>query len=274
VPEFLRRVRDTPAVTFDPGGNPRFGFDASIGVEDAETVLTDVYGMLADEAARRPAALILDEFQAITRLGASLPDLFKALADTFPGVSLVVAGSQRHLMEELVLHQHAPLFGMAQPLALGPIPDDEMVAHLRRRSNDGGKPLDDSTARYLLTRSGPIPNDIQHLAYDAFAAAGETIDRLAVDEGMRRAVEHGSALYAEDLGRCSPGQARLLSALALDPPDQPYSAAFARAVGLASASSVRKALQPLLVDEEVVDRGGRLMVNDPFFAAWLRADAI
>ncbi|MGH9059091.1 MAG: hypothetical protein ACRDZY_06190, partial [Acidimicrobiales bacterium] len=44
VPEFLRRVRVTPAVTFDPAGRPRFGFDADIQAPDAEAVLADVYG--------------------------------------------------------------------------------------------------------------------------------------------------------------------------------------------------------------------------------------
>lgn len=43
-------------------------------------------------------------------------------------------------------------------------------------------------------------------------------------------------------------------------------------MGLASGSSVRKALQPLLANEDVVERHGALKVADPFFAAWLRAD--
>jgi hypothetical protein len=272
VPEFLRRIRLTPIVTFEPSGLPRFGFDAGLAQRDAELVLADVYGLLAEEAARRPAALVLDEFQAVTRHGAWLPDVFKALADEHPRVSLVLAGSKRHLMEELVIHDRAPLFGMAQRLTLGPIPDEEMAAYLRQRAAGAGKPFQDKAEEYLLSLAGPVPNDIQHLAFEAYEAAGKLIDADAVERGMAQAVAHESMLFAEDLGRLSPGQARVMAALAAGAPDEPYAARFARSVGLASGSSVRKALQPLLQNEDVMERDGHLVVADPFFAAWLRGE--
>jgi hypothetical protein len=272
VPEFLRRVRVHPSVTFDAAGNPRFGFDAALTARDAETVLADVYGLLAEEAAKRPAVLVLDEFQAITRYGDYLPGLFKALADANPRVSLVLAGSKRHLMEELAIHNQAPLFGMAQRISLGPIPAQEMEAFLRQRAAGAGKPFDGLAATHLLDLAGPVPNDIQHLAFEAFEAATGRIDIAAVDLGMARAVDHDSALFAENLARLSPGQGRVLAAIAEAPPLEPYSAAFARVAGLASGSSVRKALQPLLQNEDIVERDGRLAVADPFFAAWLRGD--
>ncbi len=272
VPEFLRRLRVTPSVSFDPGGNPRFGFDASLLPTEVDGVLSDVYQLLADEAEHRPAVLVIDEFQVAVRLGEHLPDLLKGLADAHPGVSLVLAGSKRHLMEQLVVQQEAPLYGLAQRLALGPIPDADMVAYLLERAAVGGKPSTEEVARYLLGQGGPVPNDIQHLAYDAFEAAGERFDTAAVDAGMAAAVEHDATLFADALGRFSPGQVRVLAALAVEPPAEPYAAAFARAVGLANASSVRKALGPLMADDVVVLRDGRLVIADPFFAAWLRAE--
>ncbi len=60
VPEFLRRIRVSPMVTFDPSGAPRFGFDTAIAAPDAESVLADLYALLAEEAEQRPAALVLD----------------------------------------------------------------------------------------------------------------------------------------------------------------------------------------------------------------------
>jgi hypothetical protein len=274
VPDFLRRIRVSPLVTFDPSGLPRFGFDTAIAERDAEVVLADVYALLAEEAERRPAALVLDEFQAITRHGAALPDVFKALADQHPRVSLVLAGSKRHLMEELVIQDHAPLFGMAQRLSLGPIPDAEMAAFLRDRASAAGKPFDTETEAdaYLLANAGPVPNDIQHLAFEAYETAATHIDIAAIDRGMSQAVAHDSILYAENLARLSPGQGRVLARLAAGSVEEPYSARFAHSVGLASGSSVRKALQPLLQNEDVLDRDGRLVVADPFFAAWLRGD--
>ena len=167
----------TPTVSFDAAGSPRFGFEAGAGVPDVEVVLTDVFALLAEAAEQRPAALVLDEFQAITRHGPSFPDLLKALADEHPAVSLVLAGSRRHLMEELVVHTQAPLYGMAQRLALGPIPDDAIIDYLCRRAGEAGKTLDPDTAAYLVRIGGPVPNDIQHLAFEAFEVAATRVDR-------------------------------------------------------------------------------------------------
>jgi hypothetical protein len=175
-------------------------------------------------------------------------------------------------MEELVIRDHAPLFGMAQRLALGAIPRAEMLSYLTERAAKAGRPFDADAAEHLLDIAGPVPNDIQHLAYEAFDAAGARIDMAAVNRGMARAVAHDSILYAENLARLSPGQGRVLAEIAAGPPDEPYSAAFARSVGLATGSSVRKSLQPLMQNEDVAERDGKLVVTDPFFAAWLRGD--
>jgi hypothetical protein len=271
VPEFLRRLRVRPVVSFDEAGVPRFGFDASLAGKEADVILADIYALLADEAERRPAALVLDEFQAIPRLGKHLPDLLKALADEHPEVSLVLSGSKRHLMEDLVIRQRAPLFGMAQRLSLGPIPEEEMSRFLAERAEAGGKPIRGSAADRILQLAGPVPNDIQHLAFEAFEVAKDRLDVPAVEAGMAQAVSHDSTLFAENLARLSPGQVRVLVAVASGPPDHPYSSAFARSVDLANASSVRKAFEPLLVNEDVVERDGRLVISDPFFAEWLRS---
>ena len=273
VPEFLRRLRVTPSVSFDAAGNPRFGFDAAFDSGASDSVLSDVYQLLAEEAEKRPAILVFDEFQAVARLGERLPDVLKGLADAYPRVSLVLAGSKRHLMEQLVVEREAPLFGLAQRMTLGPIPDDGMQAYLVDRAAAGGKPMAGEAAAHLLALAGPVPNDIQHLAYDAFETAGRSIDVAAVDAGMVNAVGHDASLFADALGRLAAGQARVLSAVAVAPPAEPYSAAFSRAVGLANASSVRKALGPLLEEDIVVRRDGRLVVADPFFAAWLRSES-
>ena len=58
-------------------GRPRFTFAPGLAPSDADQVISDVYGQLAVEAEARPAALVLDEFQAITRHGAHLPFLLK-----------------------------------------------------------------------------------------------------------------------------------------------------------------------------------------------------
>lgn len=218
----------------------------------------------------RPAVLVLDEFQAITRHGRHLPLLLKGLSDTHPGVSMVLAGSQRHLMEELVLDDGAPLYGMAQRLALGPIPEQVWFPFLRQRSADAGRPMTADAAERIVSLAGPVPNDVQHLAFEAFEVAGERIGVAEAELGMARAVEHDSSLYADRASRLSPGQLRVLSALAAHADRPIFTGAFAREVGLAGSQSVKKAVDALAEDDTLVLADGRWRVADPFLAAWLR----
>ncbi|MGH9293178.1 MAG: AAA family ATPase [Acidimicrobiales bacterium] len=270
VVEFLRRIRVRPAVELDERGTPRFSFSPSLAPADGDEVISDVYRLLAAESASRPAVLILDEFQAITRHGQHLPFLLKALSDEHPGVSLVMAGSQRRLLERLLTEEGAPLYGMAQRIALGPIPEAQMAAHLERRAAAGGKSMSKASAMAVIQLAGPVPNDVQHLAFEAFEVAGPDITAGDVTNGMRRAVEHESNLFAERVGLLSPGQVRVLMALASGPTVPVFSSAFAREVGLASGPSVRKAIEAMAENEMVVRREGRFVVADPFLAAWLR----
>lgn len=273
LPEFLRRLRMRPTVTINDQGRPTFGFEPNLAGPDADEVLADLYSLLDEQSEHRPAVLILDEFQAITDHGAHLPDLLKALADAHPRVSLVMAGSKQHLMERLVSVERAPLFGMAQKLVLGPIPDQLMARFLVARAVAGAKPMPAPTARLILALAGPVPNDIQRLAYEAFEVAGAAIDDNDVAVGLNQAVAHEAAAYAEMFATRALGQRRVLVALATGPSDQVFSAAFARAVGLAGSNSVKKVLDTLIGDELIARRDGRLEITDPFFAAWLRPAA-
>jgi hypothetical protein len=272
VPEFVRRFRVAPSVSFD-GDQPKFSFAPGLSATDVDTIVADVYALLAELSEKRPTALILDEFQAVADLGAHLPALLKALADEHPPVSLVLAGSKKHLMEPLVVATDAPLYGMAEHIALDVLPAEVMTPFLVRRAEAGGKTLTPETAELIVSLAGPVPNDIQHLAYEVFDVAGRKISTDDVHEGLRFTVEHEASLHADRFEALSPGQRRVISELALSPTEQPLAASFVQAVRLANSSSVRKAIDALVSDELVVIRDGRHWVANPFFAAWLRQAA-
>ena len=269
VPEFLRRFRVAPMVVFE-GDRPRFEFSPSLSSSDSDAVIADVYALLAELAEKRPAVLVLDEFQAVTDLGTHLPSLFKALSDEHPAVSLVLAGSKKHLMERLVVDRDAPLYGMAEHFALDVVPAEVMAQYLVRRCEAGGKRMSATVAAQLVELSGPVPNDIQHLAYEVFDVAGRTVTEDDVREGLRRAVAHEAGLHADRYEALSPGQRRVVSELASAPVERPMAGQFVRSVGLANPSSVRKAIEALVADELVEVRSGAYRVANPFFAAWLR----
>jgi hypothetical protein len=271
LPEFLRRLRLRPKVSLDEVGRPEFSFEPGLGGRDVDTVVSDVFRLLAEEASRRPAALVLDEFQAVVDLDVALPAMFKGLVDEHPSVSLVTAGSKQHLMQQLFIDRNAPLFNTAERIALGPIPDDEMIAYLCRRTLAAGRTMTEGTASLVVATAGPVPDDIQHLAYEAFESADKTEVTCAdVESGMATSVGRREHLYSSVYELLAPGQRHVLRELALEPTSSPSSGEFVRRTRLANASSVKRALDALIRAELVVDHGGRKQLADPFLAAWLR----
>jgi hypothetical protein len=270
VPEFLKRVRVTPTVTFD-GDRPTFVLTPSMTTADLDSVISDVYEILADLSSSRPAVLVIDEFQDVLNIGTHLPALFKSLADRHPTVSLVVAGSKRHVMEQLVLSEAAPLYGMMTRVALAPIPAAEMSDFLVRRANAGGKNLAVDVADRIVELGGPVPNDIQYLAYEVYGAAGRTISARDVDAGLQLAVEHEADFCAWRFDSLGAGQRRVLRHLALAPTTQPYADDFRQAVNVRSPGALRNALTVLQEQDLVTVQGQEYRVTSPFFAAWLRS---
>jgi hypothetical protein len=124
-------------------------------------------------------------------------------------------------------------------------------------------------ASEIVRTAGPVPDDIQRLAYEAYNASTGAIDALATRRALAAAVAHGTTGFAEQFGRLAPGQRRVLSELALEPCRSPYAATFVNRVNLANGASVRKALLALVESEIVVERDGLYAVADRFFANWL-----
>lgn len=271
VPEVLSRLRIQPTVTFDHDGRASFAFAPALAERDALAVLGDVYGVLASVSGERPAVLVLDEFQAVGDLGGGIAPGLKALADEHAGVSLVAAGSREHLMEALVVSRGAPLYGMAERIALGAVEPGAMVRHLEEQAKAAGKTMAGGVAGRMVERAGPVPNDIQRLAYQAFEQASRTITGTDVDAAIGTIVQLEEADFVDRLAAVNRGQRAVLVGIArAGSLEQPYASAFARQVGYAGPPGVRRAVQSLLDAELAVHRDGALMVMDPFFAEWLR----
>jgi hypothetical protein len=168
-----------------------------------------------------------------------------------------------------VLARGAPLYNMAERLALGPVEDSVMQQFLRDRTVSGGKTMSTDVAALICELAGPIPHDIQRLAYESFDIAGKTVTKTVVATGMGQVLTHEAEGYAERFSKLALGQRRLLMGLASSEVTQPQSAEFVRSIGYANAASVRKALTVLEEDETVIERESVYRVVDPFYREWL-----
>ena len=261
---------------------PRFtvradgGFDVVVepvlGTQTARVVMADALALLGSLGDKRPAALVLDEFQVVASIGAKgLGGAFKAAADEAKTTSLVFSGSHLSVMEKLTRGRGAPLYGMGERFVLDVIGETEMVAYLQRRVRAGGKRLSRPTASLLYFRAGTIPNYVQWLAHAAFEAAGSepVVTTTAVEEGLRTVVDRQRGDFAERYELLAPSQQRLLRYVATSPMTKPYAKDVLAAAGVANANAVANALR-VLQDRELVDRHmGRWQVTNPFLGHWL-----
>ncbi len=266
IAELRGRFHVSPSLEVGDDGRPKLSFAPSLAEPDAMSVLEDVYRLLS-EGERQPV-LVLDEFDSIIDIDASSASVLKGLADTYPKVSLVVAGSRRRMMERLVHVHGAPLYGMTQPIALGPIDGPTMARHLARRAASGGKKMPTDVVEAIISRAGPVPNDVQHLAFETFALAGDVVCLDDIDAAMAQAIALNEATYADAWHQRSAVQRRVLAALAREATLEPFGRDFARRTGLAP-SSVQRAIEALSDDDWVAVTEGTWHLTDPFFTRWV-----
>jgi uncharacterized protein len=270
IEDVLRHLRVAPQIEMSPDGKVSLTLLPAVGADRWYEVLEDAIGLLERAGERRPAALVLDEFQQVAEIGPKgLGGAFKALADQARGTSLVFAGSRLSVMERLTRGRGAPLLGMGETFNLEVVPEDEMSAHLVARAKRGGKRLTRADARALYRRAGGVPNDVQWLAHAAFEAAGDMIDAGAIDAGLAGIIRRQAGFYAERYESLAPSQQRIVRELARSPREKIYAKAFLDAVMVANANAVTTALRTL-AEQEIVRREGRQWrLASPFFRAWL-----
>jgi hypothetical protein len=267
----LAGLRVQPTVTLLPSGAWQVTFGTAPARVSWEGVLEDTMRILARVARQHPTSLVLDEFQRTAEIDPGLPGVFKAIADELHDVSLVFAGSKLHIMRELSTGPGAPLLGMGERISLDVIPEADMVALLCKRAAAGGKPTTAPVAAAIYRGVDGVPNDVQKLAYAAFAAAGSRLDAEAVSAGFAEIVSLEAVDFAELYEQCAPSQQRLLKALATAPETAIYSHEFLHRVDVANANAVRKAIDVMSRRELVRLTPRGWQVANPFFRSWLAA---
>lgn len=267
--ELLRDLRVAPVLGVDSSGAFTLSFTTAATPMDWETVLGDALRLLSRRSGQRPTSLVLDEFQRVLEIDASLGGVFKAIADELHDTSFVLAGSKLHVMDRLASGPGAPLLGMGERIVLDVIPEEAMIAFLAGRATAAGKPMSPEVAALIYAAVDGIPNDVQRLAFEAFLVAGDAVNEEAVAIAMQRIVSHQSTDYAELYERLAPTQQRVLRTLACEPTGAVYSAAFLRETDVSNANSVRAALDVLEGRELVRRRDGAWIVGNAFLRAWL-----
>jgi hypothetical protein len=267
-------LRISPTVTVDPeDGSLSFSFDAGRRREDINATLErllELPGQLAGER-KRPVVLIMDEFQEIVDIDASLPRLMRSVFQQQPEVAHLYLGSKRHMMEHIFSNANEPFWRSAKEMELGAIDPQPFGEYIERQFERTGKKVSSAAVRTVLETTGGHPYATQELCYFLWqdTAAGASATDEQVLEAVAKVLNSEHAHFSLVWEDASAHQRLLLSALA-EEPGHPISADYRRRHALPGASSVQRALGALEKAELVGRRRGEAWITEPFLAQWVR----
>ena len=275
---FFQHLRITPKPTLNPDGSLSFEFGASMaaGDRDADQTLEQLLLMPAEIARtrQRRVALVLDEFQEIVELDPRLPGLMRGVFQAQAEVAHVFMGSRQHLLRRVFTDRGQPLYRLAKPMSLGPIPTEVFVPFVRERFAAGHSQITAEAAVHLVQLAEGHPNDTQELGHFTWALAvaeGKAASVDTVERALSAVLEAEAARFVDLWEGLTAHQRLVLLAVALDEGVGLYREDMRRRHHLGPAARIQKTVQRLL-ERELVElvAGAAYRVADVFFRQWLR----
>ena len=263
-------LRAKLVLTTGEDGRPKLALEGSQADGDWSQAIADTVIVLAElrKENLRPV-LVIDEFQRAEELAPGFGWVFKDLTDRVEGLSLVLAGSKRHAMQQLA---DGPLQRVGAQMYLQKIERGIMVRHILGLSGAAGKSMAEPVGERIYDLMDGIPRDVHELAFWTFEAAANEKDVSLgdVEAGLETALGIRSDGYAARLNGLAAVQGGVVVRLAHGTQPEPYAQAFMEAAGAKSTTSMRKALAAL--DEaELVEQlpEGPWRLSDPMLRHWL-----
>jgi type II secretory pathway predicted ATPase ExeA len=278
---FFARLR--PSISYDPGNNTwSGGLDAVKNSDTDHTVMLveaiDGLARLAADA-KRPTALVIDEFQKVIQLGGESTEAqLRAAVQRHSDLGFVFAGSKTTLLNDMTLNPSRPFYRMGVRHFLGPLPRDEFTQFIARSFAKGGYGVDATAVQDILDRSEDVPYNVQALSSVAWELLtdedGEELTPKLVQRAMKLLVDRDRPFYLTVWNGLTTVQQRVLTAAVAERGRALTSADVTQKYRV-SASTMSKTLK-FLENRDILRReegkdSMRWRLEDPFFAAWLSA---
>jgi uncharacterized protein len=234
------------------------------------------------EKDRIPTLVVFDEFQDLLSAGAGLDGLVRSHVQYHGDAAVYIyAGSHPSLMRRLFEDRERPLYGQAEPLELGPLPVEDVVAELAERFDELGEDPAGALSPLVGTAAGHPQRTmlLGHLLHRELAARelgtttlaeGGQVEGIALaDAVVRRALAMTNEAHQAVWDGLSAGKKAVLAALADG--DSPTGTTTARRFDT-SRATLQSALRELGKEGQHVtrDAGGPWRYVDPLLALWVR----
>ena len=277
-----------PQLSYNPLDD---SFSASLGAAPARseeaTLVEALDGLdrLAGASGKR-VAVVVDEFQAVVEAGGVQAEgQVRAAVQAHDHLAYVFAGSKTRMLSQMTGDEGRPFYRLGARLFVGPVPRDDFRPFLREKFGSAGLAIEDGAVEAVLDLAEDVPYNVQRLAHDCWAEArtrgdgASAADPLSADDVrsiLDRLVRRDDPFYTQTWTGLAAAQQKALLALVAHGGTGLYGRAVLTTYKL-PMSTMRTAVRALVsagVAREEQEGGSiRYVLEDPFFAAWLRTFA-
>lgn len=214
--------------------------------------------------------IALDEIQDVLSIPGADGKIRSVIQHQTDAATYAFAGSAPGVMQQLFADPKRRLLDQAVPRHLVPLPLDEVADYVSGRFEKTGRDVGAALAPYLeFTRGHP-----QRSMMLAHYVWQRTPRGAAADEGtwvraLDQATADSAPLMRAIWRALTTNERRVARALAIVSTPL-YSQETANAVGIKRAS-IRKALESLVANADVIDESGQPRLTDPMFEQWLQS---
>ena len=244
---------------------------ASPDAEAAESVLYRLLDLprTLHERDEVPTLVVFDEFQDLLVARQDLDGVVRSRIQYHgDAAAYVYAGSEPSMMRELFDRRERPLFGQADPLPLGPLPLDQVLADLGERFAREGLAPGDALGQLAAFAAGH-PQRVMLLCYllaeELEAGRPGTVE--TAESVLVKAIARTEAAHQALWSQLRRSEKVVLAGIADGLP--PASPALAAEHQL-GRNTLHEAAERLVDQAHLVREGNALRVIDPLLGEWLR----
>lgn len=252
--------------------------------KDVDAAITKSFSVVEDlaEMTKTRCVLMIDEFPSIEdltygsknqKIGDSIVKLVRTLYEEFRFTKLVISGSYRDTLQNVVTKQKAPFYKQLLLREVGPFNESEFEEFVGRYLPDL-RFLDKDAKRELYEVSSGIPYNLQLLGKEIQYMGLREINAQGIREVVEVALEkEGELSFREFVENLTPSEVKVLKALSKSPDMKPSDIATKQFMDDDTVSSSLN----LLVKKGILRRRTRGVYEfaDNLFAKWLqKADTV
>ncbi|MBP9128408.1 MAG: ATP-binding protein [Elusimicrobia bacterium] len=247
---------------------------------DQEKIFESILDLPEKTAVKRkkPVVIILDEFQAIrefdpTKTRNALLWKMRSKIQHHRHVGYVFAGSQKHILEQMVEPHDSPFFKMLDVLRLEKIDPTLFSEFIRRRFKEGGLVASAEVIARIITQAENIPFYVLNLSHELYEYVKDgrgKLDVPAVDSCVIGLAKKNHPQYESQWERLSGLQKNALKAISSGHKNNLFSVATLKKFEFGSVGGTQKALKSLLEAQHLHKIGSAYHFDDVWFKEWIK----